>query len=342
MAKIVLAIGTSHSPMLNASVEEWSRFEQREPTTKLVDRQGRPSNYEALLKEANGRFDAECSPAKFAERHAAAQAALDRLAAEIRDARLDAIVVFGDDQKELFFEDNLPALMLYLGKTLPHKMRAPKKEWVDWFADVQGRYYPQEGCLQHPVDDELARHLVGALLDGDFDPSVCERLPRDEGQGHAFAFVYQRLFGYRRPAFLAPAPRTEPAIPIVPVFINTYYPPNQPTPRRCYALGRAVRAAVESFPKDARIGVLGSGGLSHFAVDAAFDQQIVQALRNRDGEALMQLPRHKLNSGNSEIRNWIAMAGAGEHLPFAWSEYIPAYRTPAGTGTGFCFAALRH
>jgi len=35
------------------------------------------------------------------------------------------------------------------------------------------------------------------------------------------------------------------------------------------------------------------------------------------------------------------MAGAAEHLPMAWSEYIPGYRSPAGTGTGLCFAALR-
>jgi hypothetical protein len=35
-------------------------------------------------------------------------------------------------------------------------------------------------------------------------------------------------------------PRLEPAVPVVPVFINTYYPPNQPSPARCYQLGQAV------------------------------------------------------------------------------------------------------
>jgi len=28
--------------------------------------------------------------------------------------------------------------------------------------------------------------------------------------------------------------------------LNTYYPPNQPSPRRCYRLGRAIREAVEN------------------------------------------------------------------------------------------------
>jgi len=54
--------------------------------------------------------------------------------------------------------------------------------------------------------------------------------------------------------------------------------------------------------------------------------------------ALAALPRAQLNSGNSEIRNWICMAGAVEHLVLGSMEYIPAYRTPGGTGTGLCFA----
>jgi 3-O-methylgallate 3,4-dioxygenase len=102
-----------------------------------------------------------------------------------------------------------------------------------------------------------------------------------------------------------------------------------------------LRAAVESYPKPARVGVIASGGLSHFAIDEALDREVVGALKARDGEWLMRIPPRKLNSGSSEIRNWIAMAGAAEHLPMAWSEYIPGYRSPAGTGTGLCFAALR-
>jgi 3-O-methylgallate 3,4-dioxygenase len=326
MARIVLGVGTSHSPMLNATVEEWSRFEPREPTMKLLDRSGRPSSYEALLAEAAGRYAGEATPQRFAERHAAAQRALERLREAIAASRLDALVVVGDDQKELFFEDNLPALLVYAGPSIAYRPRPPKKEWVDWFAAVQARYYALADGAEHPGHPALARHLAARLAD-EFDPALCERLPRGEGIGHAFAFVYQRLLAR--------------ALPIVPVFLNTYYPPNQPSPRRCVALGRALRAAIEAFPGDARIGVLGSGGLSHFAIDEALDRQVLQALERRDAGSLATLPVEKLNSGSSEIRNWIAMAGACEHLPLAWSEYIPAYRTPAGTGTGLAFVALR-
>jgi 3-O-methylgallate 3,4-dioxygenase len=329
MGQIVLGIGTSHSPMLNATAEEWARFAPREPTLHLYDRDGRPASYEILLAQAGGRFDVECTLAKFAERLRAAHAALDRLRDEIGRARLDALVIVGDDQKELFLDDNVPGLLVYKGRTVPHCMRPAKPEWVDWFAAIQSRYYIETGRIDYPADERLARHLIEHLVANEIDVATSDRLPRGEGEGHAFAFVHRRLLGH------------DMRLPVVPVFLNTYYPPNQPTPSRCYAIGKAIRAAVESYASPLRVGVLASGGLSHFAIDEPFDRAIVQAFRDKNGAALAALPASKLNSGSSEIRNWIATAGALEHLPLAWAEYIPAYRSPAGTGTGLCFAAWR-
>jgi 3-O-methylgallate 3,4-dioxygenase len=36
----------------------------------------------------------------------------------------------------------------------------------------------------------------------------------------------------------------------------------------------------------------------------------------------------------------VALAGAAEHLDLNWFEYVPGYRTPAGTGTGLSFATM--
>jgi 3-O-methylgallate 3,4-dioxygenase len=171
----------------------------------------------------------------------------------------------------------------------------------------------------------LALHLITSLVDREFDPVSSDALPDGKGEGHAFAFVRKRLM-------------EDEALPVVPVFINTYFPPNQPTPRRCYKLGQAIREAVESYPGDARIGIVGSGGLSHFVVDEDLDRGVLDACARKDAEMLQSLPRHKLNSGSSEIRMWICVAGAAEHLDFAWSRYVPGYRTPAGSGTGLGFA----
>jgi aromatic ring-opening dioxygenase catalytic subunit (LigB family) len=130
----------------------------------------------------------------------------------------------------------------------------------------------------------------------------------------------------------------ERVVPTVPVMLNTYYPPNQPTPRRCYALGQALRRAVESWPGEERVAVIASGGLSHFVIDEALDQQILQAMQRHDAAALGAVPRQLLNSGNSEIRNWIATAGAVAHLDMHLIDYVPCYRSPAGTGCAMGFA----
>jgi len=151
-------------------------------------------------------------------------------------------------------------------------------------------------------------------------------LPEGEGEGHAFAFVHRRIMNGV-------------AIPVVPVVLNTYYPPNQPSPGRCYRLGQAIREAIEGYAEGLRIGVVASGGLSHFTVDEALDGELIRALREKDARALQTLPREQLNSGNSEIRNWICAAGALEHLDLSWVDYFPGYRTSAGTGTGLCFAS---
>ena len=128
-------------------------------------------------------------------------------------------------------------------------------------------------------------------------------------------------------------------VPIVPVLLNTYFPPSQPRPARCYAFGQALRKAVESFPADIRVGIAASGGLSHFLVDEDLDRAILKALADKDADFLKRIPRHKLHAGSSEILNWVALGGALEPLDLTWFEYVPGYRTPAGTGTGLSFAA---
>jgi hypothetical protein len=217
----------------------------------------------------------------------------------------------------------MPAMLLYRGAAIRNVPLAshPGPEWA---RQASARYFEPEQPREYPVDAELAGHLVTALME-DFDLSCADHLAEGYGEGHAFGFVHNRLLSGHD-------------IPIVPVFLNTYYPPNQPTPARCYRLGQAIRAAVESFPGERRVGVLASGGLSHFTVDEELDGRVIRALREKDAKALASLPREQLNSGSSEIRNWICMAGAVEHLTPRSIEYIPAYRTPAGTGTGMCFA----
>ena len=87
--------------------------------------------------------------------------------------------------------------------------------------------------------------------------------------------------------------------------------------------------------------VLGSGGLSHFIVDETLDRHVLDILAKKDAASIATLPLARLDSGNSEIRNWIAAAGAVEHLTMEVVDYVPSYRSEAGTGIGMAFAVWR-
>jgi protocatechuate 4,5-dioxygenase beta chain len=106
---------------------------------------------------------------------------------------------------------------------------------------------------------------------------------------------------------------------VVPVAINVLQHP-LPTPRRCYKLGQAVRRAVESFPGDLKVVVVGTGGLSHQlnGKRAGFNNPEWDArfldLIHRDPEALAAM-RHAdyIRLGGTEGAEeimWLAMRGA--------------------------------
>ena len=132
-----------------------------------------------------------------------------------------------------------------------------------------------------------------------------------------------------------------PGLPIVPIFLNTYNPPNQPLPRRCVRLGAALRELVAGYPAELLVGLLASGGLSHFVVEEEMDRAVIDAMQRKDLEFLARLDPRRLKAGSSEIRNWITVAAAAIDLDLAWISYTPGYRTPALTGTGLAFARWR-
>jgi 3-O-methylgallate 3,4-dioxygenase len=325
MAQLVLGIGTSHTPMLNAPPEDWPRFYERDSKrTNLLDTEGRLTSYDEQLKHAPSGIAAEIAPERMQARHAAVEGAMARLGDYLREARLDTLIVVGDDQDELYHPDNMPGMLVYYGETIPNVPLGADFKGPEWARRATARWYEEKEPRDYPVDASLARHLIDELIDREFDIATSDATPQGEGEGHAIGFVHKRIM--------------KDVVPIVPICINTYYPPNQPTPRRCYKLGQAIRAAVESYPGDQRVGIVGSGGLSHFVVDEALDRGLIDMMRRKDAAAIQALPREKLHSGSSEIRNWICVAGAVEHLSLEWSLYEPGYRTPAGTGTGLGFA----
>jgi 3-O-methylgallate 3,4-dioxygenase len=326
MASLVAAFGTSHSPALNSPLEDIAGHVRRdEQFQHHLDREGRRTTYSQLVRDAAPSMAREIEPARLAARIATCGTHIQKLQAAIQAARLDALVVVGDDQREQYFEDNMPAFLLYCGETIRNMPLATGDDSPPYWRRARAQYHEAELARDYPVAAALARHMVEDLVASNFDVSYSGALNRERGEGHAFGFVHRRLLG------------SDP-LPIVPVVVNTYYPPNQPRPARCYRFGQALGAAIESWPEEQRVGVIASGGLSHFTVDEELDRSLLQAMRDRNEEVLTGISTAKLNNGSSEIRNWIVAAGAAENLETRWQEYVPLYRSPAGTGCGMAFA----
>jgi protocatechuate 4,5-dioxygenase beta chain len=127
----------------------------------------------------------------------------------------------------------------------------------------------------------------------------------------------------------------------VPVAINTVQHP-LPTPARCYALGRAIGRAIESYPEDIGVVVVGTGGLSHQLdgeragfINKAFDLHCLDKIVD-DPRALTQMSIHELvrSAGTQgvELIMWLAARGAldGNVRKLHSHYHIPVSNTAAG------------
>lgn len=324
MAKIVLGIGSSHSPMLSTPPELFPEHGSRDRANpQLLGPDARYHSYDELLRTANPKLAGELTPEKHRARHEAIQRAIDTLEKTLAAAAPDVVVVVGDDQKELFHDDNMPALAVYTGDSMLNSPR-PWSESSNPVLRASAWGYGEEE-REYPVHAGLACHIVQSLIKQDFDVTQVGLLREGQSMPHAFAFVVRRIVNAR-------------IVPMVPVFLNTFYPPNSPTVRRCYAVGKALAKAIEQWPSDARVAVVASGGLSHFVLNESWDHELLDALKQRGPDKVCRLPEERFQSGDSEGKNWIATAAAAEHLTMELVDYVPTPRTPAGTGGGWAFA----
>lgn len=240
-------------------------------------------------------------------------AAIDQLRQKLAALAPDTLVLVGDDQHENLIEDNMPPFSVFIGKEVE--------------ASTSLRYLNQprtENRTRYNVDDALALGILNGLMEDGFDPAYSRKTRYDGGLGHAFARVLK---------FLTPDARFS----IVPIMVNTYYPP-APSAKRCVQFGKAVAKAIRGFSESRRVVVIGSGGLSHTKIDEGLDADLIQALKKNDQVFLAKMDSSVLIEGTSEIRNWIVAAAAADR-PATMIDYAPLYRTTNGVGCAMGFAA---
>ena len=348
MAKVVLGIGTSHTPMISTPPDYWGAHgeanDKRNKELLSHKHDGSVVPYDQLLEEAGGRFDSMVTVERFKENYDRLQHGISELAKTLKEVNPDAVIIVSDDQDEALFEDNMPMFQVYWGETahlLPRKppptAPEPTRLSASGYGDVE---------MNVPVDTELGLHLIEYLVDHDFDIAHSryqhdeyggnigpagyvwwkrETAPRPQGMGHGFSFVIKKLMDNK-------------PMPIIPISQNTCYPPNQPRPKRSYEFGKAIGDAVNAWDSDKRIAIIGSGGLSHFVLDEELDRMALKGMEEKNAEILCSLPRQRLQSATSEILNWVVASAAVEHLDMEVIDYVPSPRTPAGTGGGWGFA----
>jgi hypothetical protein len=333
VARIVLALGTSHGPMLSIAPEYW-------PDRVLADRanprhfyQGKIYTFDemaALRREEN--LGAQASAEIRAERYARCQRAIAQLGDLYLENLPDIAVVVGNDQMEVFTAEHIPAFAVFWGDYVEGIPRTPEflAKLPPGIARAELDRTPSE-YTRYSCAPDLGGHLIRSAMAEGFDLAQMTRLPTgaigSNAVPHAFGFVYRRVMRDRVPLQ-------------VPVFVNTFYPPNQPTVSRCFNLGRMLARAVSAWGSDQRIAFVASGGLSHFVVDESFDRAVLDALLGSNAAAIENIPESMFESGTSELKNWIVVAGAMAEagLKMTLIDYVPCYRSEAGTGSGMGFA----
>ena len=321
MADVVLGFGSSHAPQLRLPASDWPLMLQKDTNDPRFD-------YDEVLKRAKPDMDEELTPEVMKLRDESNHRAMGILRRKLEEASPDAIVVIGDDQHEQYLEDNMPMFSIFRGDSLPVRQRRARdpKLSAAWKNTTWGNNQKHVPDAHHPAAPELAEHLVHELVESGFDLSTSNELRHDVGVGHAFSFLYNEIM-------------PEADIPVVPVMVNTFYPPNQPTPKRCIEIGEALRDGIESWAGGKKVAVMASGGMSHFIIDEELAHEVLDAMQRKDNQALAALPRDRMMIlGTTEILNWITVSGAMRNEKMSLVDYVPCYRTPAGTGCAMGFA----
>ncbi len=336
MAEIVFGVGSSHSPLLTLTPEQWDLRTAADRVNPAHPYRGRDYTFDELADLRKGENLALQNTLDVRqERDRRNQTHLDNLADQIKQADLDVFIIIGDDQYEIFMPDHIPSFVVYNGETVFHQALAGARQAAfneSRTASSKG-YMPDED-VEFDGAADLANHIATSLTGEEFDVGVSDWMPDGEyganGIPHAFGFFYRRLMndlkGYSK-------------IRTIPIFINTFFPPNQPTVGRVLNFGRAIGRAVRAYDEDLRVGFAASGGFSHFVIDEDLDRRLLKAIEERDEATLRAEPESSFQSGTSEIKNWIAAMGAteGTGLEFDLVDYIPCYRSEAGTGNAMAF-----
>lgn len=243
--------------------------------------------------------------------------AMEKARQWLSDQRPDALVVIYNDHIDQFFLDAWPTFTIGTGESFP----IADEGWGP-------RDFPPV-----PGSPELARHIAAEMIADGVDLSVCHEQVVDHG-------------------ILSPLPLIDRdwVFPIIPMAVNVIFDP-RPSPERCWQFGAALGKAVESFPDDLRVAVIGTGGLSHHLTGSTFGQ--IDPEWDLEFMRLMEHEPEKLRTyslddfaalggeHSVEVVQWMAMrAAVGADASTDFRLYYP-YQIMGYGGMGFVASTQR-
>ena len=144
-----------------------------------------------------------------------------KLARRYKACGANAAIILGNDQREIFKDDNTPAFLVFAGKTMenihPDEEETEKLDTMGLKIALPG-HVPEGGAI-YPGAPDIAEALVDHLIEREFDISISVKLPEYKGHAHGIPHAYGFIF--RRIMLDAPPPT-------VPIFSNVGETRNQP------------------------------------------------------------------------------------------------------------------
>ena len=337
MAKITLGMWTSHGPTLSTTPQEWLmrvKADQNRPSHPFRLKNYSFDELKDLRKSENLAEQASLDQRTI--RHGRCMTAISKMANIWNDVKPDVAIIMGNDQKEIFNDEMIPAFTVFSGDTLYNEPASA--EQISMMApgihEAEDGHNPSE-YTEYPGQPELGRLIIEQATKEGFDVAQMTKLPKHEkhwssGVGHAFGYIYRQVM-------------RDKVVPNVPIIANTFFPPNQPTAKRCFEFGRMVGRAIKGWDSDLTVAIIGSGGMSHFVIDEDLDNLFMKALESRNADVLTNLDEGYFQTGTSELKNWISAAGVmfETSLQGEMIDYVPCYRSEAGTGTANGFVCWR-
>jgi gallate dioxygenase len=207
----------------------------------------------------------------------------------LKDKDPDVLFFIYNDHVTSFFFDHYSHFALGVGEEFP-------------VADEGGGPRDLPPLKGHPA---LARHIAKGLVADEFDLSYFQNKGLDHGCFSPLSLLWPH----------------EPDWPgaVIPLQVGVLEFPI-PTARRCYKLGRALRRAIQSYPEDLKVAIVGTGGLSHQVHgeragfnNTEWDKEFVELLE-KDPESLTEITiaEYAKRGGceGAEVIMWLIMRGA--------------------------------